>query len=186
MNHSLGALLTLKNEEGFEQAIYYLRRTLNEAECRYNPVEKECLALVLAIQKTRITWLGNHPCHFKSQSPADPHDKAGIIVFQIGQLGHIIVSIWHDLCTSEGNQGSNSCRFSSSSSYLDNFKAAWRYPGRDHRSQQWPQMMEYDKCSLTAHQEQAPKAKLSSEWGWCLSRQTTMFSCFLINGTMFQ
>jgi len=133
MNHSLGALLALKNEEGFEQAIYYLRRTLNEAECRYNPVEKECLALVLAIQKTRITWLGNHPCHFKSQSPADPHDKAGIIVFQIGQLGHIIVSIWHDLCTSEGNQGSNSCRFSSSSSYLDNFKAAWRYPGRDHR-----------------------------------------------------
>jgi len=32
MDHSLGALLTQKNGEGYEQAIYYLSRTLIGAE----------------------------------------------------------------------------------------------------------------------------------------------------------
>ena len=50
MDHSLGALLVQNNSH--EQAIYYLSRTLIGAESRYNPVEKECLALVFAIQKT--------------------------------------------------------------------------------------------------------------------------------------
>ena len=49
MNHSLGALLAQKNDE----AIYYLNRTLIGFESRYNPIEKECLALVFTIQKTR-------------------------------------------------------------------------------------------------------------------------------------
>src|SRR5256886_11756473 len=53
MEHSLGALLAQKNNEGHEQAIYYLSRTMVGAEHRYNPVEKECLALVFAVQKTR-------------------------------------------------------------------------------------------------------------------------------------
>ena len=52
MDHSLGALLAQKNDEGTEQAIYYLSRTLIGAKNRYNLVEKECLALVFAIQKT--------------------------------------------------------------------------------------------------------------------------------------
>ena len=52
MDHYLGALLVQKNEEGFEQAIYYLSQTLIRVECRYNSVEKEYLALVFAIQKT--------------------------------------------------------------------------------------------------------------------------------------
>jgi len=51
MDHSLGALLTQKNDEGTEQAIYYLNRTLIGAESCYNPIEKECFALVIAIQK---------------------------------------------------------------------------------------------------------------------------------------
>ena len=53
MDHSLGALLAQKDDNGHEQAIYYLSRTLIGAESRYNPVEKECLALVFAVQKTR-------------------------------------------------------------------------------------------------------------------------------------
>ena len=52
VNHYLGALLTQKNDEGFNKAIYYLSRTLIEAESRYNPVEKKCLAFIFAIQKT--------------------------------------------------------------------------------------------------------------------------------------
>ena len=58
MNHSLGALLAQKNDEDFEQAIYYLSRTLIGAECCYNLVEKECLALVFVMQKTRHYLVG--------------------------------------------------------------------------------------------------------------------------------
>ena len=52
MDHFLGALLAQKNDNGHEQAIYYLSRTLIRAESQYYPIEKECLALVFAIQKT--------------------------------------------------------------------------------------------------------------------------------------
>ena len=49
MDHSLGALLAQKDDNGHEQAIYYLSRTLIGGESRYNPIEKECLALVFAV-----------------------------------------------------------------------------------------------------------------------------------------
>ena len=58
MDHSLGALLAQNNEQGHEHAIYYLSRTMIGAEHRYNPVEKECLALVFAIQKMRHYLVG--------------------------------------------------------------------------------------------------------------------------------
>jgi len=41
MDHSLGALLAQKNDDGHEQAIYYLSRTLIGAESCYNPIKKE-------------------------------------------------------------------------------------------------------------------------------------------------
>ena len=58
MDHSLGALLAQNNDQGYEQAIYYLSRTIMGAEHRNNPVEKECLALVFAIQKMRHYLVG--------------------------------------------------------------------------------------------------------------------------------
>ncbi|XP_020262409.1 uncharacterized protein LOC109838371 [Asparagus officinalis] len=51
MEHSLRALLAQNNDEGHEQAVYYLSRTMIGAEHRYNPVEKEHIALIFAIQK---------------------------------------------------------------------------------------------------------------------------------------
>ena len=50
---SLGALLAQENEEGKEQALYYLSRTLIGVELNYTPVEKICLALLYAIKKLR-------------------------------------------------------------------------------------------------------------------------------------
>ena len=58
MDHSLGTLLAQKDDDGHEQAIYYLSKTLIGPESRYNPIEKECLALVFAIQKTRHYLVG--------------------------------------------------------------------------------------------------------------------------------
>jgi len=49
MDHSLKALLAQNNDQNHKQAIYYLSRTLIGAEHHYNPIEKECLALVFAI-----------------------------------------------------------------------------------------------------------------------------------------
>ena len=60
MDHSLGALLAQTNNQNLEQAIYYLSRTLIGVEHRYNPIEKECLALVFAIQKMRHYLIGNY------------------------------------------------------------------------------------------------------------------------------
>src|SRR5436190_2083980 len=58
MDHSLGALLTQHNDEGYEQAIHYLSRTLLGAEHRYRLVEKECLDLIFAVQKMRHYLVG--------------------------------------------------------------------------------------------------------------------------------
>jgi len=58
MDHSLGALLAYYNDQGYKQAIYYMSKTMIGAEHRYNPVEKECLDLVFAIQKMRHYLVG--------------------------------------------------------------------------------------------------------------------------------
>ena len=58
MDHSLGALLTQNNDQGYEQAIYYLNKTMIGAKYRYNPFEKECLTLVFTVQKIRHYLVG--------------------------------------------------------------------------------------------------------------------------------
>ena len=80
MDHSLGAMLAQKDDNGHEQAIYYLSRTLIGAESRYNPIEKERLALVFAVQKTRHYLVGQH---LQSESFASSHDETRIVEFMI-------------------------------------------------------------------------------------------------------
>ncbi|XP_058202937.1 uncharacterized protein LOC131317399 [Rhododendron vialii] len=66
---SLGALLAQHNEQGKEQALYYLSRTLVGAELNYSPIEKTCLTLVFALQKLRHYVLEHE---VKWISKADP------------------------------------------------------------------------------------------------------------------
>jgi hypothetical protein len=56
---SLGALLAQKNEEGKENALYYLSRMFVGAEKNYTPLEKHCLALVFAVKKLRHYMLSH-------------------------------------------------------------------------------------------------------------------------------
>ena len=42
-----------QNDEGKENSLYYLSRTLNGAELNYFPIEKICLALMFAVKKLR-------------------------------------------------------------------------------------------------------------------------------------
>jgi len=60
MDHFLRALQAQNNDQNHEQAVYYLSRIMIRAEHRYNPIEKECLALVFAIQKMRHYLVGQH------------------------------------------------------------------------------------------------------------------------------
>ena len=57
-SHSLSALLAQDDDNGHEQAVYYLSRTMVGAESRYPMIERECLALVFAIQKMRHYLVG--------------------------------------------------------------------------------------------------------------------------------
>ena len=53
----LGVFLAQDNEEGKEQAVYYLSRFLNSYECKYSAVEKLCIALYFAVMKLRYYLL---------------------------------------------------------------------------------------------------------------------------------
>jgi hypothetical protein len=50
---SIGSLLAQDNEDGHEQAVFYLSRIMNPTECRYSIVEKLCLALYFFALKLR-------------------------------------------------------------------------------------------------------------------------------------
>jgi hypothetical protein len=54
---SIGSLLAQDNEDGHEQAIFYLSRILNPTECKYSIVEKLCLALYFFALKLRYYML---------------------------------------------------------------------------------------------------------------------------------
>ena len=84
MDHSLGTLLVQKNDEGAEQVIYYLSRTLIGAESHYNSVEKECLALVLHLEDATLLGQAVYSCHFHSHSSSDSYDKVKFPKLQVG------------------------------------------------------------------------------------------------------
>lgn len=67
--HALGALLAQENEQGKENALYYLSRRFINAEYNYSPIEKVCLAFVFAAQKLRHYFLAHQ---FRLISKADP------------------------------------------------------------------------------------------------------------------
>ncbi|KAL0285726.1 UNVERIFIED_CONTAM: hypothetical protein Sangu_2766100 [Sesamum angustifolium] len=50
---SVGILLAQKNDEGKDNALYYLSRTMTPNELKYSPIEKLCLALIFSIQKVK-------------------------------------------------------------------------------------------------------------------------------------
>ena len=97
MDHSLGTLLAQTNDEGYEQAVYYLSRTLIGAESQYNLIDKKCLALVFVVQKTRHYLVGQtihvisrvNPLHIlmTKQGPLNSRfAKLAILLFQYDML----------------------------------------------------------------------------------------------------
>ncbi|KAL0299441.1 UNVERIFIED_CONTAM: hypothetical protein Sradi_6603900 [Sesamum radiatum] len=64
---SVGILLAQKNDEGKENALYYLSRTMTPNEFKYSPIEKLCLALIFSIQKLKH-YFQSHSIHLVSKA----------------------------------------------------------------------------------------------------------------------
>ncbi|KAK4391399.1 hypothetical protein Sango_1917700 [Sesamum angolense] len=66
---SVGILLaqSQKNDEGKENALYYLSRTMTPNELKYSPIEKLCLALIFSIQKLKH-YFQSHSIHLVSKA----------------------------------------------------------------------------------------------------------------------
>uniref|UniRef100_A0A2N9IWD6 Integrase catalytic domain-containing protein n=1 Tax=Fagus sylvatica TaxID=28930 RepID=A0A2N9IWD6_FAGSY len=80
-SQAIGALIAQENDNGVEQPIYYVSRTLKDAESRYSGAERSCLALIYASQRLRHYFLAHKlsqyeiiaetPTAIKSQAIAD-------------------------------------------------------------------------------------------------------------------
>ncbi|XP_072073784.1 uncharacterized protein [Arachis hypogaea] len=51
--NTIGCMLTQDDENGHEQAVYYLSRVLTDIKTRYSPIEKLCLSLYYACMKLK-------------------------------------------------------------------------------------------------------------------------------------
>ncbi|KAL0292617.1 UNVERIFIED_CONTAM: hypothetical protein Sangu_2527500 [Sesamum angustifolium] len=63
---SLGILLAQKNDEGKENALYCLSRTMMPNELKYPPIEELCLTLIFSIQKLKH-YFQSHCIHLVSK-----------------------------------------------------------------------------------------------------------------------
>ena len=58
--HTIVGVLLQKNEEGFEHPIYFYSKTLRDAPLRYNIMEKQAFALIIALKHFRVYILHSH------------------------------------------------------------------------------------------------------------------------------
>ncbi|KAL0291240.1 UNVERIFIED_CONTAM: Polyprotein P3 [Sesamum angustifolium] len=63
----VGILLAPKNDEGKENALYYLSRTMTPNELKYSPIKKLCLALIFSIKKLKHSFQ-SHSIHLVSKA----------------------------------------------------------------------------------------------------------------------
>ncbi|KAK4386211.1 hypothetical protein Sango_2491700 [Sesamum angolense] len=77
---SVGILLAQKNDEGKENALYYLSRTMTPNELKYSPIEKLCLALIFSIQKLKH-YFQSHSIHLVSKANPLKYVMAKLVLF---------------------------------------------------------------------------------------------------------
>jgi ribonuclease HI len=58
-SQAIGDLIAEENDNGVKQPIYYVSRTLKDAESRYSGAERSCLALIYASQRLRHYFLAH-------------------------------------------------------------------------------------------------------------------------------
>uniref|UniRef100_A0A2N9G772 Integrase catalytic domain-containing protein n=1 Tax=Fagus sylvatica TaxID=28930 RepID=A0A2N9G772_FAGSY len=111
-SQAIGALIAQENDNGVEQPIYYVSRTLKDAESRYSGAERSCLALIYASQRLRHYFLAHKyeiiaetPTAIKSQAIADllaqfpGEDNSSISDEVLGEINEVFMagladSVW--------------------------------------------------------------------------------------------
>jgi len=58
--HTIAVVLLQKNDQGYEQPIAFFSKSLRDATLKYNIMEKQALALVMAIKDFRVYILYSH------------------------------------------------------------------------------------------------------------------------------
>jgi hypothetical protein len=58
-SQAIGALIAQEDDNGVEQPVYYVSRTLKDAESRYSGAERSCLALIYSSQRLRHYFLAH-------------------------------------------------------------------------------------------------------------------------------
>ena len=53
-SQAIGALLAQKDDDGNKQPVYYVSKTLKDAETRYSRIEKVCLVIIYASQRLKV------------------------------------------------------------------------------------------------------------------------------------
>uniref|UniRef100_A0A2N9HZB5 RNase H type-1 domain-containing protein n=1 Tax=Fagus sylvatica TaxID=28930 RepID=A0A2N9HZB5_FAGSY len=111
-SQAIGALIAQENDNGVEQPICYVSRTLKDAESQYSRAERSCLALIYASQRLRHYFLAHKyeitaetPTAIKSQAIADllaqfPGEDNSFITDEVpGEINEIFMagladSVW--------------------------------------------------------------------------------------------
>ena len=60
LKHIVAGVLLQNNEEGFEQPVTFYSKTLRGAPLRYNIMEKQAFALIMALKDFRVYILHSH------------------------------------------------------------------------------------------------------------------------------
>jgi len=123
MDHSLGALLAQNNDQGHEQAIYYLSRTM--IWTLIQPYQKRMLCIGIRCPED-VTLLGktNHT----HQSFKIAYDEAIITEWSIRKMGHTALPIWDAIPATKSCEGIGSGRLLGWVFGSKNNQTLWRSP----------------------------------------------------------
>ena len=106
--HSLGALLAQHNEQGKENALYYLSRTLVGVVVNYTPIGKVFFAIKFSLQLLNH-YFSEHKV--KLISNVDPLKYILPRLVVDCKMGCDVITILDLMCFTKGSEGSNLSEF---------------------------------------------------------------------------
>lgn len=105
-NGALGAILS-QGKEGEDLPIYFASRALSDTEKRYSTTEKECLAVVWAVQSFRAYLMGRHFTIFTDHKPLRGLANLKDPTSRLSRLRHKLSEYDYEICYKSGKKNQN-------------------------------------------------------------------------------